>query len=485
MRHTARHFISVVALALIAGACGGVTSEPSGRGLVAADPRAAPTSVAPTTTAPLPASATTTSPSTTSSPAPVDPSEDQLGNDCTRSLRMRNIHYQLAFFSMCPGNLNSPPVPVYRKMETPPNLQEKLELLVRGARVYELDDGLASGFDYVDERNEIDVVATVSSAGIATIDFRIGGERWHPGSRASASAQYLSFMEPLEATVFSEAAVTGLDRSTLCWGESDCTGITTRETWEGILFVNYGLLCDPAMFASQDWGCVARDAATYPAIVVGVAADDALNMRSGPGVAYFKVGAAAPNATIEVLENYWPAADGALWRLVRNESGEVGWVNASFLANTAATGERTAEEQIVDAFIEFAARPSDDTFAALPLAHQVALGLGPNIVEVVAATALRDANTWEIDLEYFRAAVGPFSAFERFTRAGDYEVTVGTHDHCASPPMPPPDGFGDLTRVSVQPAPDSIDSCLMWSSVDFFVDPDGTVAAITLDFWEP
>lgn len=32
-----------------------------------------------------------------------------------------------------------------------------------------------------------------------------------------------------------------VERST-CWGESDCRGITTRATWEGMLFTSYGVL---------------------------------------------------------------------------------------------------------------------------------------------------------------------------------------------------------------------------------------------------
>jgi hypothetical protein len=239
------------------------------------------------------------------------------------------------------------------------------------------------------------------------------------------------------------------------------------------------------MLAWEDWGCFARDANTYAATVAGVASDDVLNMRSGPGVTYFTVGALAPDATVEVLENMRQATDGALWRLVRSETGEVGWVNSSFLTNTSAIGDRTAEEQLIDAFVEFAARPSDTTFAALPLAETVALGLGSEIISVVAKSTLRDAGTWELDLEHFRAAVGPFSAFPRLARMGDYQVIVGPHNHCASPPLPAPAGYEDLTRISIQPADGSIDSCLMWTTVDFFVSPDGEVAAITHDFWEP
>ncbi len=370
-------------------------------------------------------------------------------------------------------------------METPPTLQERVTLRVRGARSYESLDGLSSGFDTVEERDQIEVVVDVDPAGIATVDFLIDGQRWDPGMRASASSQYLSFVEPLEATVFADPTVTGLDRSTLCWGESGCTGITTRETWKGMLFVNHGILCDPLDLAYGDWSCDVRDGGTYGALVVDVVPDDVLNMRSGPGTAYFVVATLEPHATVEVLENNRLATDGALWRVVRADNGEIGWVNARFLRNSiAGNDDRTMEERLVDAFVDFAARPSDDTFAALPLAESVALGLGPDIATVVAGSALRHPDTWELDVEFFRAYDGPFSAFRQLAAAGAYEVTVGPYNYCGwSTPMPPPNGYADLTRISI--ADGFVDSCLMWSTVDFFVTADGTVAAITLDLGEP
>ncbi len=50
--------------------------------------------------------------------------------------------------------------------------------------------------------------------------------------------------------------------------------------------------------------------------------------------------------------------------------------------------------------------------------------------------------------------------------------------------MPAPEGFEDHARISVQPDPDTIDSCLRWFTVDFFV-AGGEVEAITMDLWEP
>jgi hypothetical protein len=49
--------------------------------------------------------------------------------------------------------------------------------------------------------------------------------------------------------------------------------------------------------------------------------------------------------------------------------------------------------------------------------------------------------------------------------------------------VPPPIQVADLRRVSVQPR--DTESCLQWWTVDLFLTPDGKVAAVTLDLWEP
>jgi hypothetical protein len=98
---------------------------------------------------------------------------------------------------------------------------------------------------------------------------------------------------------------------------------------------------------------------------------------------------------------------------------------------------------------------------------------------------LRSPIAWEIDVELFRAYVGPFSALMLLEQADDYAVRVGPHPHCASPPQPSPVGLEDHTRTSIQPSDDSLDSCLDWWTVDFFVGPSGSVDAITMDLWEP
>lgn len=49
---------------------------------------------------------------------------------------------------------------------------------------------------------------------------------------------------------------------------------------------------------------------------------------------------------------------------------------------------------------------------------------------------------------------------------------------------PAPDGLADLRRVSVQPELGDR-SCLEWWTVDLFVADDGSIAAVTMDLYEP
>jgi len=467
----------LLAVALLAAACGdSAGGDPPSSSTPSTVPFATPSTAAPTTTAVPPTTATP--PTTTSTPA--EPSDT-----CTAET-IGSIHHHTAFLAWCGPQGDRPPFPVVRKMDDPPDLQTKLEMLVRGTKGYEQDRGLHTGFDWIEERKDNEVTAAIDSVGVATVDFRIDGERWNPGNRASTSHQLLEFLEPFEATVFSDPAVQAIDRSTLCWGEMGCVGVTTREEWQGGLFVNYGLVCD-LEYAPMWAGCFLGTATDtiYRATVVGVAADDVLNMRAGPGVAYFQVDELAPGSEVDVIDRGRFADDGGFWHVVRRTDGEIGWVNAAFLVDSETLSERTPAEQLVDSFVMFAARPSDSTFGGLPLADAVALGLGSDIVKEVRAEDLRSPSVWTLDVEDFRAYVGPFSALGMLVHAQPYQITVGEHDHCASPPMPLPDGYEDRLQISIQPRDGSYDSCLMWGTVDFFVNDNDEVEAITMDLWEP
>lgn len=144
-----------------------------------------------------------------------------------------------------------------------------------------------------------------------------------------------------------------------------------------------------------------------------------------------------------------------------------------------------ADVSLVEAFVEFAQTGTAESFSQLPLADSVDLGLGPQIELTAEADDLQSPSSWVIDVELFRAYVGPFSALVLLEQADDFVVQMGPHPHCVGPPQPAPKGLDDHTRLSIQPSDDSIDSCLQWWTVDFFVGTSGLVEAITMDVYEP
>jgi hypothetical protein len=121
--------------------------------------------------------------------------------------------------------------------------------------------------------------------------------------------------------------------------------------------------------------------------------------------------------------------------------------------------------------------------ASVPFADEVQLGLAEILLVTRTPSELTDPASWVLDLEPFRARTGPFSALELFAEERPHVVVIGPHNHCASPPVPAPEGYDEYRRVSVHPA--DATSCLEWFTVDLFLTDDGTIAAITLDLYEP
>ena len=149
-------------------------------------------------------------------------------------------------------------------------------------------------------------------------------------------------------------------------------------------------------------------------------------------------------------------------------------------------------------FVAFAVRPSAETAGRLPFAGEVQLGLSRDLKATLDEAESSDASAWMLNAKYFRASTGPFNVLEPIqrhadktrstsvrARGGAFRVSVGDHPHCASPPVPAPRGFEHHRRVSVQPSESSIDSCLSWFTVDLFLNEEGSIAAVTLDIWEP
>lgn len=153
----------------------------------------------------------------------------------------------------------------------------------------------------------------------------------------------------------------------------------------------------------------------------------------------------------------------------------------------------TADELLMaERLVLFAQSPSAETLAEVPFADEVAIGLADRLLVRHPREALADPGVWSLDAELFRDRVGPFSALDLLARwdenaAGqvvrEVQLTVGPHPNCASPPIPAPADVADLRRLSLQPV--GIDTCLLWWTVDLFVDADGTIRAVALDLSEP
>lgn len=160
--------------------------------------------------------------------------------------------------------------------------------------------------------------------------------------------------------------------------------------------------------------------------------------------------------------------------------------------STTTVGAPFDDNALLESLVALAMEPNPANASALPFADRVRLGLGPDLVATQPRDALAREAAWSVDLEAFRAYVGPFNALALIAEHADatgsltsFQVTNGEHPHCASPPMPPPDELADQRRLSLQPAEESIDGCLEWFTVDLFLDDTNTITAVTLDLWEP
>lgn len=153
-----------------------------------------------------------------------------------------------------------------------------------------------------------------------------------------------------------------------------------------------------------------------------------------------------------------------------------------------------AAQTAARALVALAADPGPETAAGVPFAAYVRLGLGPTLLTRTTRTAVADAGAWSIRPpgDIYRASVGPFSALDELSRHLDrvggtqeaFAIRTGDHPDCFRHESPAPEGLTDATRVAVQAADGTIDSCIDWFSVDLFVEA-GEVVAVTLDIGEP
>lgn len=114
--------------------------------------------------------------------------------------------------------------------------------LVRGTTDSERQAGLSVGFDDapLDERELIQVGTDLDGDGVLHIEFLLQGGDWEPGQLASTSSQLISLIDPVFATVFQFREVAAIDLAGMCWGETPCTDVLKRTTWEEMVSINSG-----------------------------------------------------------------------------------------------------------------------------------------------------------------------------------------------------------------------------------------------------
>lgn len=111
--------------------------------------------------------------------------------------------------------------------------------------------------------------------------------------------------------------------------------------------------------------------------------------------------------------------------------------------------------------------------------------------------ALADETSWSLAADGFAGRDGELNALQPLRdhllgrlhpperTDGNLTVSEGEVRRCAGPAIAAPAGLDGLRHLAIQPAPDSLESCLDWFSVDLYLDPAGRVQAVRLDLWEP
>jgi hypothetical protein len=138
----------------------------------------------------------------------------------------------------------------------------------------------------------------------------------------------------------------------------------------------------------------------------------------------------------------------------------------------------------VDAFTQFAKSPSAETAEAVPFAPTVDIGLGPELLAELDASARLDPAAWRLELAGRWGGAGTTSALELLAGGDPIEAVRDRRRSCAgsfAPPVPP--GYEAHTLWSLEPS--DVDSCLSWFAVDLYLDGDGDIAAVTVELWEP
>lgn len=145
--------------------------------------------------------------------------------------------------------------------------------------------------------------------------------------------------------------------------------------------------------------------------------------------------------------------------------------------------EPTAAERDLGFLVADFASGGEGVYDDLPLADDVLVALGSEVVARRQPTELFRRSAWVVNSGDFAGRTGAVNLLDLVP--SPLEVVVGPHNRCAGPEaLPSPPELASYTRIGILPLEGSIDSCLDWSAVDVFID-DGVIRGISLDLSEP
>lgn len=149
------------------------------------------------------------------------------------------------------------------------------------------------------------------------------------------------------------------------------------------------------------------------------------------------------------------------------------------------------------AFIAFAAAPSGDSAAVLPLADNVRIGAGSVLQKGVPSGSYASVSTWTVAPLPDSGTVDWINPLQEIADHAQrrksqqvtgpdraFTVSLGPHERCVGPGIPAPRGMGKFRRVSIQPVTTTKAPCLRWFSVDLYLS-QGEIRAVTLDLFRP
>ncbi|MDH3301741.1 MAG: hypothetical protein OES24_14675 [Acidimicrobiia bacterium] len=144
----------------------------------------------------------------------------------------------------------------------------------------------------------------------------------------------------------------------------------------------------------------------------------------------------------------------------------------------------TAAERDLGFLMADFASGGEGVYAELPLADDILVALGSEVVARRQPTELFRRSAWVVNSTDFAGRVGPFNVLDLVPSPS--EVVIGPHARCAGPEaIPSPPELVSYTRIGILPLEGSIGSCLDWSAVDLFVDDTGRIHGVALHLEAP